>query len=119
QVEAVAKINEKLKKTKNLKNEIKERRAALAIATPGYLTEQLITKETKKIIDLFKVDTSMFFIKEKPEASYPGQYRTIISYVKEFYFNELSSNVISLTFFLPRGSFATVLLRELVNQETT
>ncbi len=61
----------------------------------------------------------MFFMKEKPEASYPGQYRTIISYVKEFYFSKLSSDAISLEFFLPRGSFATVLLRELVEQKTT
>lgn len=119
QVEAVAKINEKLNKIKNLKAEIKERRAMLAIATPGYLTEQLITKETKKLLDLFKIDTNTFFIKERPEASYPGQYRTIISYVKEFYFHEVSSGVISLEFFLPRGSFATVLLRELVEQKTT
>jgi tRNA pseudouridine13 synthase len=119
QVEAVAKINEKTSKVKNLKNEIKERKAAPAVAIPGYLTEQLITKETKRILDLFKVDTSRFFMKERPEASYPGQYRTIISYIKEFYFSKLSNDAISLEFFLPRGSFATVLLRELVEQKTT
>lgn len=118
QVEAVAKVNEKMNEAKNLKDEIKERKAALAIATPGYLTGQLITKETKRILDSFKVNANRFFIKEKPEASYPGQYRTIISYVKDFYFNKLSNDVISLEFFLPRGGFATVLLRELVKQKT-
>lgn len=119
QVEAVAKVDEKLGNIKNLETEIKERKAAFAIATPGYLTEQLITKKMERILDALEIDMRAFFIKEKPEASYPGQYRTLVSYVKEFYFSVLLDNVISLEFFLPRGSFATVLLRELVGQKTT
>jgi tRNA pseudouridine13 synthase len=117
QIEAVAKNEGKIKRA--VSQNIKEKKAALAVAIPGYLTGEALTEEMRKILNFFKVDPKMFFVEEKPEVSYPGQYRAIVSYVKEFYFSNLSNNAIELEFFLPRGSFATVLLRELVRNHST
>lgn len=117
QIEAVVKNEGEIKRAISL--DIKEKKAALAVAIPGYLTGEVLTEEMRKILNFFKVDPKMFFMEEKPEASYPGQYRAIVSYVKEFYFSNLSNDAIELEFFLPRGSFATVLLRELVRKNST
>ncbi|MCD6445269.1 tRNA pseudouridine(13) synthase TruD [Candidatus Bathyarchaeota archaeon] len=75
----------------------------------------------RQILEEENVSPENFKIKEMPEISLRGNLRTILTPIENFTINELSKdaanpskNMVELTFQLQRGSYATVVLRELM-----
>jgi len=102
----VEKINEK----------IREGKMCLMMPVPGYSTRIMpgIQGEIlKNIIREEGIDLEMFKLREIPEADCPGTFRQAsIRPCVEYY--EHANNVIRIVFRLVRGSYATVLLREVI-----
>jgi len=111
-IEAVFKPKS-IEDVRTLKEDLSNRKAGVAIATPGYLTTEL-PEITEKILEKYKISCDMFLIDDKPEISYPGQFRTLIGYARDFSYTKVSKGLYKFEFLLPRGSFATIVLRELI-----
>jgi len=77
-----------------------------------------------EILEEEEIQPSMFRIKSYPEASSKGGYRPVVMPIKDFQVLEINGdhlnddrNMVKITFSLGKGSYATVLLRELMKTD--
>ncbi|HXT83522.1 MAG TPA: tRNA pseudouridine(13) synthase TruD [Verrucomicrobiae bacterium] len=70
----------------------------------------------KKIMDEENISSKDFFIKEMQEISESGGYRQAALISKDFKFNTADNSTI-VEFTLPKGSYATTLLREIIKPD--
>jgi len=96
-----------------LKADFQGHKAAPAIPMPGYLMREIIYDETRELMQALGIEHTAFLFKERPQASYPGGLRPALSWPKFYGVSQLKPCYWSLSFFLKKGSYATVLLREL------
>jgi len=82
----------------------------------GDLFNEILTEE--------EIQPSMFRIKSYPEASSKGGYRPVVMPIQDFQVLEINKdhlnddrNMVKITFSLGKGSYATVLLRELMKTD--
>lgn len=111
---SIAEINEAMKTGK----------ASLAIPLIGFkqaFSQGLQGEIEKAILEEEKVSIGDFKIKEMPELSLKGGLRPALTPIKEFFIREISEDEISprkrkvvMSFMLYRGSYATILLREIM-----
>jgi TruD family tRNA pseudouridine synthase len=95
-------------------DDLSKRKAVPAVVCPGFLVERALTKELGRIMGELGVSCSSFHLRERPEAGYPGQVRAAVTIPKTISAAPTGSQSVFLRFFLPRSSYATVLLRELL-----
>lgn len=98
---------------------IREGKMCLMLPVPGYSTKIMPGVQgeiLKSIIKEEGIDLEMFRLREIPEADCPGTFRqaSIQPHVEHY---EHSNNIIRIIFRLVRGSYATVLLREIVKPQ--
>lgn len=80
----------------------------------GYNTKA-ITDVEKEIMDELSIGIEDFRVKRMPELNCKGQYRVLFAPIKDFTMHALEGeNTIKLGFSIPAGSYATVLLNEIV-----
>lgn len=96
--------------------DLRLRRAVPAVACPGFFTEGAIERKTRETMAQLGVDCSSFHIQERPQAGYPGQVRAAVVFPRLISAAPIDARTVFLSFFLPRSSYATVLLRELLSQ---
>ena len=99
--------------------DLRLRRAVPAVACPGFLAERAIEGKTRETMAQLGIDCSSFHFQERPEAGYPGQVRAAVVFPRLISAAPIDARAVFLSFFLPRSSYATVLLRELLSQRTT
>jgi len=103
---------------KRIGEDLRLRRAVPAVACPGFLTERAMEEKTREAMNQLGVDCSSFHIQERPEVGYPGQVRAAVVFPRLISAAPIDARTVFLSFFLPRSSYATVLLRELLSQRT-
>lgn len=98
----------------------------LAIPVTGFASEELETEEIKNIISALlnkeEVTYSDFVIKQIPELSLEGNFRKVLVEIKDLEIgratkDELNSGKkkIKLNFSLPKGSYATMVVRKIIS----
>ncbi len=100
---------------------IEEERACLVIPIPGYKYRPLEGPQHDIIRQILRqegIDPQMFKLKHLPEISLEGTYRqaSIKPTIEKIEIDQ-TNKTITLTFKLPRGSYATTLLREIIKPE--
>ena len=89
------------------------------IRLPGYAYQpgkSRFDTLVKKIIDEENISAKDFFIKEMQEISEPGGYRQAALISKDFKYESIDNSSI-VEFTLPKGSYATTLLREIIKPD--
>ena len=101
--------------TKIIEDEIRRGKATAALTCPGYLVGKIISSETMAIMDELGVTCGSFFLQERPEVGFPGQLRAATVVPRVISATAVDEFTALLSFFLPRSSYATVFLRELLH----
>jgi tRNA pseudouridine13 synthase len=109
-VNSLAEINEKIKE------------GILRVALPLVGFRQKLSQGTmggieEEILDSEDAKTSSFRVAEIPKISGQGDLRPIVSPVKEFNVHSIDNDQVNLGFTLFRGSYATILLREIMKPD--
>jgi len=99
-----------------IEDDLSKRKAVAAVVCPGFLVGKALTKELAQVMDELEVSCSSFHLEERPEAGYPGQVRAAVAIPKTISAAPTGRQSVFLRFFLPRSSYATVLLRELLTR---
>ncbi len=99
---------------RTIEDDLNKRKAVPAVVCPGFLVERALAKELGQIMAELGVSCSSFHLRERPEAGYPGQIRAAVTIPRTISAAPTGSQSVFLRFFLPRSSYATVLLRELL-----
>jgi TruD family tRNA pseudouridine synthase len=99
-----------------IENDLNKRKAVPAVVCPGFLVEKALAKELGQIMGELGVGCGSFHLRERPEAGYPGQIRAAVTIPKTISATPTGAQSVFLRFFLPRSSYATVLLRELLTK---
>jgi|GEM_PF-1527887 len=94
--------------------DLNERKTVPAIACPGFLTERALTRQIDQFMNELGVSCRSFNLSERSEAGYPGQIRAALTTPRTISAAMTDSQSVLVRFFLPRSSYATVLLRELL-----
>lgn len=107
---SIEEVNEKMKLGK------------LSVALPlvGFrhnLSQGAMGEIEKQILELENLETSCFRIGEIPRISERGGLRTVLSPVMDYSFEALGQRKVELRFMLLRGSYATMLLREIMKPD--
>jgi tRNA pseudouridine13 synthase len=76
----------------------------------GFGTDE---NKVKEILEEEKISTRDFVIKQMPELSSEGTEREVVVEVKDLKIEDLGSKTIKFSFSLPKGSYATMLVKEL------
>jgi len=76
----------------------------------GFGTDE---SKVKEILAEEKITTRDFVIKQIPELSSEGTEREVVVEIKDLKIEDLSNKTIKLCFSLPKGSYATMLVKEL------
>ncbi len=101
--------------------QVRRGRMCLVLPVPGYGTRLLegVTHEiVRNVVDEEDIKLEMFKLKEIPEVDCPGTLRQAsIDPIVENVEVDRESRVVRIVFRLVRGSYATVLLREIVKPE--
>jgi TruD family tRNA pseudouridine synthase len=97
-----------------IEDDLNKRKAVPAVVCPGFLVERALAKGLEQIMGELGVSCGSFHLRERPEAGYPGQVRAAVAIPKTISAAPTGSQSVFLRFFLPRSSYATVLLRELL-----
>ncbi|MEM3838978.1 MAG: tRNA pseudouridine(13) synthase TruD [Candidatus Micrarchaeaceae archaeon] len=88
-----------------------------AIPLVGYETkDRCISEYGKKSMDRIGIAKELFMIKGMPELSMKGSYRTIFAPFKDLSVSE-GEGVIKLSFSIPSGTYATVLINEITKSD--
>jgi len=95
-------------------NDLNERKAVPAVACPGFLTEGTLSEQLGHFMDELGVGCPSFHFRERPEVGYPGQIRAALTIPRSVSATPTGNRSVLVRFFLPRSSYATVLLRELL-----
>jgi len=111
-IDAVAKYTGDTEQILNV--DFREHRATPAIPMPGYLMGRIIHDETMELMNDLGIGCISFLFEDRVQASYPGGLRPALTWPKSFSFSPVDSLHWRLSFFLKKGSYATVLLRELL-----
>ncbi len=95
---------------------IREGKMCLMLPVPGYSTKIMPGVQGEILSNIIKeegIDLEMFKLREIPEADCPGTFRqaSVKPHIESY---ECSNNVIRIIFRLVRGSYATVLMREII-----
>jgi len=115
-IDAVAKLTEETEHV--LLNDFERQKAAPAIPLPGYLTEETIYDETRQILEELEIDCNSFLFEGKTQASYPGGFRQALTWPRNLEISTSNWPRCRLSFLLKRGSYATILLRELLKPKS-
>jgi tRNA pseudouridine13 synthase len=104
---------------KQIEKLIRDKKMAIALPTPGYLSP--IPRNSKgeimlKIMEEESLDFKDFKLVDLPEASTKGSLRPIAITSWDCSVTSIDNDSIILQFSLPPGSYATILLRELMKQ---
>ena len=94
--------------------DLRLRRAVPAVACPGFMTGSAVEDRTMEAMADLGVGCPSFQIQERPDAGYPGQVRPAIVFPRLISASPIDEGSAFLSFFLPRSSYATILLRELL-----
>ena len=86
-----------------------KQRLAIPLVGYSYSKKNRFDSEISKVLDFEQIKTKDFFIKEMQEASEEGGFRQALISCKDF-----SSSEPYVSFTLSRGSYATILLREVM-----
>ncbi len=91
----------------------------LKVPLIGFGSEEMVTdEEVRKIIgglmDEENIDYSDFVIKQVPELTLEGELRDIYVKVTDFDFPARSSDWIEIAFTLPKGSYATIVVKKII-----
>ena len=100
---------------------IERRRLAIAIPSPGYLSPIPKSRKGEILLEVMRelnLDLKMFRLKACPEASTRGSLRSIIVPRWSCRASNLDEASIKVFVELPPGSYATVLLREIMKPNT-
>ncbi len=100
---------------------IRQGRYAIALPVPGYLSP--IPRSGKgdillKVMDELKLEFKMFRLRSIPEASTRGSLRPLIVPKWSCAISEPGESSLRISMSLPPGSYATILLREIMKPET-
>ena len=107
----------KIRKYETEKNIVKDIINLPIIRLPGYSFQpgnNRFDKILKEFMILENITAKDFFIKEMQELSESGGFRQASFYCKDFAYAIDESESLTLEFSAPKGSYATVLLRELI-----
>jgi tRNA pseudouridine13 synthase len=80
----------------------------------GYDT--IPTEEEERVLWKEGIETANFKIRHLPELSMKGSTRALLSNIKGFKVSEKERGTVTLGFALPRGSYATVAVREITSR---
>lgn len=100
---------------------LKRGRLAIALPVPGYLSPVPRSRKGEILLDVMRelgLDFKMFRLKYCPEASTRGSLRPITVPRWSCRILELGSSFLKLSIELPPGSYATVILREIMKPKT-
>ena len=86
-----------------------EQRLAIPLVGYSYSKKNRFDNEISKVLDFEQVKSKDFFVKEMQETSEEGGFRQAMISCKDFSITEPYVN-----FTLSRGSYATILLREII-----
>lgn len=106
-LDSLAKVNEM----------VKAYRLRVALPLVGFrqkLSEGLIGEIETRILKLEGVEITRFRVKEIPRLGGQGELRNIISPIRDFKVQNIEDGKVNLNFMLLRGSYATMLLREIM-----
>jgi tRNA pseudouridine13 synthase len=91
----------------------------LKIPLIGFMSDELESEEIKLIVkelmDEEKICYSDFIIRQIPDLSRDGELRVMHVMVKNLKVEEKGENKIKLKFFLSKGSYATMVIRKIIN----
>jgi tRNA pseudouridine13 synthase len=113
--EKVMKINEK-KDLATVKKLIADKKAVLVGNLVGFMSE--LTKEEEKALKKEGLKKEDFNLRITPELRSKGAFRPLFVFLKDFEIDESGSGMdrkIRLKFSLPSGSYATTVLKEILN----
>ncbi len=102
----------KINKNKSLKN--------IKIPIIGFGTEtsnNQLGKIISNILKKEKISLRDFIIRQMPELSLEGAERGLFAEVKDFKIRKLGKGKATLSFYLPKGSYATVVIKELFSRQ--
>ncbi len=97
---------------KTLSYYLKKGEEVSSLPLPGYDSE--LDKVTLKIIQKEKVSLEDFKINSMPELSSRGETRPVFFEINDFKIHSISQDNVTLQFSLPKGTYATVFLREII-----
>jgi len=106
------------KKILRFKKEMEKENLIPLLPLVGYSFRNFNNRFDDLVLKVMKgegLDYKDFYLEEMPEVSLPGDFRVPIMLVENFNYS-LEDDLI-LSFFLPKGSYATILLRELMKPE--
>jgi len=99
---------------------IKEGRLRVALPLVGFrqkLSQGTMGEFEERILDSEGANPSSFRVAEIPRISGQGDLRPVVSPVKEFNVHNIGNDQVNLGFMLFRGSYATMLLREIMKPD--
>ena len=96
---------------------IKAGKLRVALPLVGFrqkLSQGAMGEIEKRILKSESVETDRFRVAEIPRISGQGELRTVISPIRDFTVQSVGEGQVKLSFMLLRGSYATMLLREIM-----